>query len=563
MTQVEENISAIPTRGEGAPPWLDRIVAGVRPPYLQVALVLLAYGPLLAAHFRRLWLTEYYRFFPLLLVAVVGLAWSRQRSHAQRYPRTAAVLSGVAWLLLAVSIIAWSPWGAMVSANIMLAAVLLNSRRAGASLTSVWLLLWFLVPLPFRWDENLVLSLQRISSKAGSYLLEFMEFDHLLTSHVIEVPGQRFLVEEACSGIRTLFVLVAFTAVFVIWTLRPVLHSLLLLVSAALWATAGNSLRVASIVMIQIGLGVNVASGWRHELLGLTVFLFTGIMLACTDRLLMFFLEPIAVPRQDNDESPSPNLAEPVGDTKQRGTRRSRSPVIPLWTGVLFGLLASVQLGFVALGGRTPSDPADYAETLAKELTETSLRPEYAGWRRGKYEAISRDRDSIFGNYSHIWSYERPAIQAMVSIDFPFVGWHELLNCYEGLGWETISWRVVHDTDESMDGSIPFVEARLRHPRGDTAILLFSEVDEFGTPLLPPSNTKWSLDSFWVAVRRRIDKALSGLGMERTTCQFQILANCRSEFTADNEQQVEELFQVTRQELVSCFLDTVRAERRR
>ena len=75
-------------------------------------------------------------------------------------------------------------------------------------------MLWLLVPLPFRWDVRLVFALQDWSSRAASLMLDFWGVDHLLAGHILELPHQQFLVEEACSGIQSLFSLLAFAAIY-------------------------------------------------------------------------------------------------------------------------------------------------------------------------------------------------------------------------------------------------------------------------------------------------------------------------------------------------------------
>ena len=58
-----------------------------------------------------------------------------------------------AWVLLATAVLLWSSWLAAFSAVIAARAVLLHmGARRGQRLTGEWLLLWLVLPLPFRWE---------------------------------------------------------------------------------------------------------------------------------------------------------------------------------------------------------------------------------------------------------------------------------------------------------------------------------------------------------------------------------------------------------------------------
>ena len=88
------------------------------------------------------------------------------------------------------AVLFWSAWLAAVSAGVAARAVLLHrGATRGEKFTLVWLLLWLLVPLLFRWDVQLNAWLLRASAFGGSCLLDYFRVPHLVTGRIVQVPG--------------------------------------------------------------------------------------------------------------------------------------------------------------------------------------------------------------------------------------------------------------------------------------------------------------------------------------------------------------------------------------
>ena len=73
----------------------------------------------------------------------------------------------------------------------------------------VWLVMWLIVPPPFRWDFRLIVWLQSSTSRMASMLLDVVGVQHLMEGNVLVLPGHRMLVDEACSGVNSVLVLLA------------------------------------------------------------------------------------------------------------------------------------------------------------------------------------------------------------------------------------------------------------------------------------------------------------------------------------------------------------------
>jgi exosortase/archaeosortase family protein len=124
-------------------------------------------------------------------------------------------------------------------------------------------------------------------------MLDVVGVRHLHQGNVIELPGHRMFVDEACSGVNSLFVLFAATAVFVVAANRPLVWSALLLATSVFWAAVANTVRVTTIASAQSRYDVDLSSGWQHQTLGFTTVGLAMLMLVSTDRILAFLLQPI------------------------------------------------------------------------------------------------------------------------------------------------------------------------------------------------------------------------------------------------------------------------------
>lgn len=178
---------------------------------LVAGLVLLLHAAFLLQTAARLWERDHYRFFPVILCAVGLLVWFR--------------IDGFKWnhtpqLSLRVIILG------IVSLGLFTAATVLHSSFLGSvtALCSLWTCIWFLggveladrlrgpvfmlvllIPLPLGKDLSLVVSLQKFASAAASSLLDVVDVRHLTSGVAITTVDKNYMVNEACSGIHSLF----------------------------------------------------------------------------------------------------------------------------------------------------------------------------------------------------------------------------------------------------------------------------------------------------------------------------------------------------------------------
>ena len=145
-----------------------------------------------------------------------------------------------------------------------------------------------IIPPPFGLDWKLITLLQTVTGRAASHVLDLLGVLHVMEGNIVHVPGRELLVEEACSGIHSLYVVLASTLFFVLWARRPLFSALILILAGFAWVMLGNIARVVTVAYLGTRWGIDVGEGWRHEVLSLFFFLVALGLLASTDSLLTF-----------------------------------------------------------------------------------------------------------------------------------------------------------------------------------------------------------------------------------------------------------------------------------
>jgi len=149
-----------------------------------------------------------------------------------------------------------------------LSLLLLGPRRTRA-LRVPLLLSVLLVPVPFTLATPL--ALREITASGVTPLLHALGFSALREGTMIEMPGQSFLVADACSGIATLYASLA-CSLWLAATIHSRWRQALLLVVAPFLAVSVNVVRVTLLVLLTQWLGKGLLDTPIHEATGLATF---------------------------------------------------------------------------------------------------------------------------------------------------------------------------------------------------------------------------------------------------------------------------------------------------
>ncbi len=396
-----------------------------------VAGLLLVFGPLLLVQGKWLWESPQYQFFPLFLAALAWLAWQRSRQLGPLRPGRSWLFLLAALPVLALQALAglgFSGWSSQLAATLLLPVLAygLGGRLLFVRQLPVWLCLLAILPLPLGSDQQLVTAMQFETSHWGGFVLDALGVLHLRHGNIIELPEANFFVEEACSGINSLRTIFACALLYLLWKRPRALRGLWLLLSSLACVLFFNLVRVVGITLITTRLEIPIGSGWRHEVFGLVLFAGALAMILSSERLFC------ALTPQSFSE-PRPPL-EALGSTVWP-TLPSSPLSGPVWLLALVGVLGlSLYASLPQQSLASARLPQPRLESFP-ELGEEALPESYEGWQRRGYSTHERGEETIFGQFSQTWHYEAGVRQAAVSLDYPFVDWHELSICYRAVGW--------------------------------------------------------------------------------------------------------------------------------
>jgi exosortase len=555
MSQVEEVLS--PQRAAPAAhaslrlsmPWA--VLVGV--------VVVAAHLPLLVVHCQHLWDRVQYGYFPLVPVGAFFLARQRLQGIGQLkpgHPLVFSVLLGWAFLIAASAVVLFSPVGGAIAFLFALLACVygLGGWSCVRRVLPAWLFMWFIIPLPFHLDQQLINSLQTVTAEWSSRLLDRMGVLHVLSGNTVEIPGHKLLVEEACSGVRSLFVILAFSTFFILFFRSPVVRGVLLLAGSVLFVLIANVIRVVLITWLTLK-GFSVVEGLPHEMLGVGVFLFAMGAVLSFDRLLMFFFPPKNSWYKARVEMT--RAAEGVVHLPRwQNTWLAHWPSVPAMA--LYGLLASAQL-YLLWPSETAAQVAgdQSADAAFAKLTADQLPADWNGWHR--LDFVTKSRPRFEARLSRYWAYRSGTRKMVTSIDYPFMDWHDLLICYQAVGW-SIKEQTAHGPER--EPAAPYYEVQLNQSNLQYGYLLFYLFDAEGRPLQPRSfsmaeNVKKRIKSIPEAWRTAGQNMAAGKRKEYY--QFQVFIESFAPLTAEQREQAHEFYRMACQKLRTQWLPDVAA----
>jgi exosortase len=519
------------------------------------------YGPLLLRFFANLWRFEVFRFFPMALLGAVILAW---RGLGETRRPIQAGSSGVSLPLMVLSLallasasLLWSPWLGVAAALTALPAAgwWLGGKPFCRALLPAWIMLFTVIPPPLRLDARLALALQQAAVAGSSRVLDLMAVPHLRSGNILDIPGQRLLVEEACSGINSVLFMSAACVFYVLWRRRSLLFLVPLYVMTIGAVLFGNLIRITSGAWLLFNFHIDLFSGWRHESLGLVLTaLYLGFIVGA-DALMT------KVPALAKRFAPPAPVIPPDAGVRSLDDLLAGRKLTP-------GLLAVASL-LVLLGLLELFQAWHYSTKAIHERrinpagmdgsAKFSLPSEIDLWKlRSEEKPVAKKTAFEDGVYSHIWQYERDGLIVTVSLDYPFFDYHDVRVCYSGSGW-TIEESKLQSADP-MVGTIPAMEVALFRENGLKATLLYSTVDQ-GGKWLDESDRRTIYDahgrSFEGGLLNRITARLQGpLVTESGSVNYriQVLATAHGGLDSQQLAQVRGFFGKVRSLLADQFV---------
>jgi len=227
----------------------------------------------------------------LLAPAAIWLAWkSGLRPDRRPMPLLGLALLGMAVLLRLAAELAAELFVMRFSLVLALAGLVVFYCGVRQAL-SWWLpfvLLTLSIPLPELVRSAMALPLQFRASAIGASLLEWRHIPVELVGNVIQLPGQRLFVTEACSGLRSLTALLSVALLMgALWLRLPLLRVLLIALAIPI-AVLINGVRVFLTGFLVFFVDPKLGEGFLHLTEGWLLFVVSFALVGATAWLLSF-----------------------------------------------------------------------------------------------------------------------------------------------------------------------------------------------------------------------------------------------------------------------------------
>ncbi|MCA9140787.1 MAG: exosortase U [Planctomycetales bacterium] len=429
------------------------------------------------------WLGEHdqYGYVLPLLIAVIALVLFRW-DFQLRLPtslRSLLILGGAIFVLLFAAY-RTSPWLTAI-AFVLVATGWLHTHFSSGShhrMTYLALPLVMLVRLPLNLDLTFSSMLQRFTSQVSSYLLDAFGVAHYLRGNVIELPGGTLFVEEACSGVQSLFTLMFLVCLWIVFRRRPLISTPVYIMAAVVWAMVMNVIRITAIALAQEWYSYNLAEGIAHSTLGWVCLIIATLLTLSTDRILRVAFYPVPPNESGHEGNPVVRLwnrlllfgvdESDLGEDEY-ATNDSQEPVFVSSTFATTLVSISLSLCLLCLGlgyhvvqSRFGSVAVDVNRRILwepdKDLLQSTPFASFVTDHQMLREANSRQ----LGNHADVWTVIIDGMPVRLAVSQPYPEWHDMRACYVGNGWQINDWIAVWTT--SRENSDAEGDDRLEHP---------------------------------------------------------------------------------------------------
>ena len=515
-----------------------------------LGLIAFGFAPPFIEFLANIWNLPPYQFFPGALVGAGILARDRikevPRPLNPGLPWVTIPVILISFLALAVAVLLWSPWLGTVSAVICLIGMLWwgGGWPLLRNMIPAIIMIATIIPPPFGLDNELTLHLRSIATAASSRFLDFLHVVHCVSGNVIELPNQKLLVEEACSGINSVLFISAFAIFYLLWRRRSFWCYLICIPSAIGFVVMGNVIRITLGAWSQYRLQIDLLSGWKHETIGL-------ILVAIYIVLVMSLEHLLYSPKLVKEESRG--FSQSYGNTKAEASRSAvkrpaQRRISPAW-----GLIAGILFGIVGLAGiascYSTHQASQYlvAKSALSKGAKFDLPEQIGAWKRLTTGGPALKKVETVGVSSMIWTFVSPSKTiASVAFDYPIWGYHDVTLCYTGNGWDIFR----RERIEKDDKTPPWLEMEMKHHAEGYGNLWVSNINEHGQWLEVTQVKRSFFD--------RLRRSLGSLGgAEETSYRVQVLITTPLSISANDREAATQLFQEARTLLVQQLLGQI------
>jgi exosortase len=203
----------------------------------------------------------------------VGLLWARR----DRFPERTRPAPAAGFALLALAVLGrviggaiYFDWLEQIALLPFLAGLLVTFggwpvfRWAAAPL----LFLFYMIPLPYRFEILLGFPLQRLATDASTYVLQTLGQPAIAEGTAILIRDFKLSIVKACSGLSMLVTFFTFSTAICLVVKKPVSDKLLILLSAVPIALVTNVIRIVLTGLMHLHVSSATANAIFHDAAG-------------------------------------------------------------------------------------------------------------------------------------------------------------------------------------------------------------------------------------------------------------------------------------------------------
>ena len=242
----------------------------------------------------RWWTDDDYSYGFFIPVVSMYLFWDNRKALK-------GIFFANAWSVLPVLILSvlLSLYGILGSSGniampiIPILVILFAAFCFGTSITKRFFLplafLIFMVPVPDIVERYLGLFLKSVSTRAGAWMIEFLNIPVHVSGNVIDLGVSQLQVVDACSGMRGLFALLALGVIYAYFFEEASWKRIVSVLATMPIAVAANALRIGITGILTERYGGAMAEGFFHGFSGWILFVVAFAFLFAIGRILRFF----------------------------------------------------------------------------------------------------------------------------------------------------------------------------------------------------------------------------------------------------------------------------------
>ena len=196
----------------------------------------------------------------------------RRREHQLMLPVTMLVAGIFLHFLGVASGISFTSWIAFFPITLALVHLMFG-RTAFTCLCGPIVLLFMAKPLPDSLVTRLFWPLQVLAAKVSAWTLAVLGVPVHLSGNTIEIPEMQLLVEQACSGMRSVMALLTLAFIVNYFIDLSMKSKIILVLMSVLVAVVLNVVRVAATGVLAHFYDPAAATGFFHTFSGMIVFI--------------------------------------------------------------------------------------------------------------------------------------------------------------------------------------------------------------------------------------------------------------------------------------------------